>query len=1055
MSEDASSPPPYEVFVSFRGPDVRHGFLSHLNVAFTQKNILAFVDDKLQRGDEISASLLGAIERSLMSLVIFSENYAFSRWCLDELVKIIDCKRENGQIVVPVFYHVDPSDVRNQRGSYGNALAELEEKYNLTKAQSWRSALAEAANLSGFHSSNFKNDAELIEEIIKCVLKTMNDLHQVNSKVYVGSDSKVLVGIDKRIAHLILLLDLESEGVRLIGIWGMGGIGKTTIAKEAFKRLHAKYHASCYLEEVSKKVERNEKESLKQELYSTLLEEDLKIEKTNELPKYAKIRLGRMKVLIILDDVRQVEHLQELVGDHKWFGSGSRIIVTTRDRHVLTNEADDIYEVGELDFDEAHRLFNLNAFKENHIKMEYNEVSKRMVNYAKGIPLVLEVLGGLVRGKDIDVWKSKLSKLEKILDKKLLNLLRLSYDDLDREEQKNFLDLGYYESDDSVLDGLERLKDKALITISEDKVISVHDIIREMAWEIVRQESIEEPENRSRLWDPKDIRKVLEKDKGSKSIRGITVHMSAIKKLNLSPDVFAKMSNLKFLDFHSEDYSDRVDLPQGLQPFPTELRYLRWMTYPLKFLPEKFSAENLVLFDLSYSRVEKLWLGVQDLVNLKDVKLHASIFLKELPDFSKATNLEVLDLRDCGWLTSVHPSIFTLEKLEKLYLSGCTSLTKLTIHTHLSSLQYLTLRGCHMLKEFSVTSENMIELDLGFTAINALPSSIGHQSKLEILRLAETCIESLPATIKNLTRLQYLDIMYCKDLRALPELPSSIEKLYASHCSSLKTILFPLTLAAQLKENRKIVEFWNCLKLDKHSRKAIGLNAQINMMKFAHQRHLSALEGNHVEDYEDYDAKVKYVYPGSSVPEWLEYRTTKDYVAINISSASHSPLLGFIFCFIIPKDTSRAFRVKLMITISDDERGEDEGFNIKFDVFRPLVGVASDHVFIAYDERCSRYLNSRAQNQTRFKILVKAVLPYKETKKRLGSYDVLVVLKGFGVSPINASAYFKFIQQMEFPVYTLNTLLSFNKWSWAAVIATTLCIPFLWFKIKDLIKKLQ
>ncbi|KAG5054023.1 hypothetical protein JHK85_006533 [Glycine max] len=138
----------YDVFVSFRGEDIRQGFLGYLTEDFHQKQIHAFIDDKLEKGDEIWPSLVGAIQGSLISLTIFSENYSSSRWCLEELVKIIECRETYGQTVIPVFYHVNPTDVRHQKGSYEKALAEHEKKYNLTTAQNWRHALNKAADLS-------------------------------------------------------------------------------------------------------------------------------------------------------------------------------------------------------------------------------------------------------------------------------------------------------------------------------------------------------------------------------------------------------------------------------------------------------------------------------------------------------------------------------------------------------------------------------------------------------------------------------------------------------------------------------------------------------------------------------------------------------------------------------------------------------------------------------------------------------------------------------------------------------------------------------------------
>lgn len=142
----------YDVFISFRGIDTRYNFTSHLHKALLQKNIETYVDDRLDRGDEIEHALLNAIEESKVSIIIFSENYASSSWCLDELVHILRCKEKNRQIVVPVFYHVTPSQVRRQSGSYGVAFAKLEERFKdkEDKLNQWRDPLTKAANLSGW-----------------------------------------------------------------------------------------------------------------------------------------------------------------------------------------------------------------------------------------------------------------------------------------------------------------------------------------------------------------------------------------------------------------------------------------------------------------------------------------------------------------------------------------------------------------------------------------------------------------------------------------------------------------------------------------------------------------------------------------------------------------------------------------------------------------------------------------------------------------------------------------------------------------------------------------
>ena len=140
----------YDVFLSFRGEDTRYNFTSHLYKALCDKGFNTFIDDdNLQKGEEISIELLKAIELSMISIVVFSENFASSTWCLNELVKILECKNF-GQIVLPVFYKVNPSEVRKQEGKFGIALTKHEEKHNKDKVQSWRAALTKATDLVGF-----------------------------------------------------------------------------------------------------------------------------------------------------------------------------------------------------------------------------------------------------------------------------------------------------------------------------------------------------------------------------------------------------------------------------------------------------------------------------------------------------------------------------------------------------------------------------------------------------------------------------------------------------------------------------------------------------------------------------------------------------------------------------------------------------------------------------------------------------------------------------------------------------------------------------------------
>ncbi|XP_021831084.1 disease resistance protein RLM3-like isoform X2 [Prunus avium] len=159
----------YDVFISFRGEETRDGFTSHLHKALLRKNIETYMDDRLEKGDDIGPALLKAIERSKIALVIFSEDYASSTWCLKELVHILGCKKKHGQIVIPIFYRIDPSHVRKQKSTY--AL-----KGSRDEVANWRAALEEAANISGFYDlrKTGSTEAEFVEEVVQDVLTKLN-----------------------------------------------------------------------------------------------------------------------------------------------------------------------------------------------------------------------------------------------------------------------------------------------------------------------------------------------------------------------------------------------------------------------------------------------------------------------------------------------------------------------------------------------------------------------------------------------------------------------------------------------------------------------------------------------------------------------------------------------------------------------------------------------------------------------------------------------------------------------------------------------------------------
>lgn len=147
----------YDVFLSFRGEDTRNTFVGHLYSALEQEGIFAYKDDEtLPRGESIHPSLMKAIEESQIAIIVFSKNYCDSSWCLDELSYIMKCRDTRGQIVMPIFYDVNPAQVRKPKRKYGEVFAK-HELDNKTKVESWRKALVDASNLSGWEPKHIAN----------------------------------------------------------------------------------------------------------------------------------------------------------------------------------------------------------------------------------------------------------------------------------------------------------------------------------------------------------------------------------------------------------------------------------------------------------------------------------------------------------------------------------------------------------------------------------------------------------------------------------------------------------------------------------------------------------------------------------------------------------------------------------------------------------------------------------------------------------------------------------------------------------------------------------
>nr|BAE98908.1 disease resistance like protein [Arabidopsis thaliana] len=608
------------------------------------------------------------------------------------------------------------------------------------------------------------------------------------------------------------LLCLDSKEVRMVGIWGPSGIGKTTIARALFARLSRHFHCSVYIDRafVSKSMasysranpdDYNMKLHLQETFLSTILgKQNIKIDHLGALGE----RLKHQKVLLFIDDLDQQVVLNALAGQIQWFGGGSRIIVVTNDKHLLISHGiENIYQVCLPSKELALEMLCRYAFRQNTPPDGFKKLAVEVVRHAGILPLGLNVLGSYLRGRNKRYWMDMLPRLRKGLDGKIQKALRVGYDGLDNKkdeaifrhiaclfnfEKVNDIRLLLADSDLNFNIGLENLVDKSLVNVRSN-IVEVHCLLQEMGREIVRAQSNEAGE-REFLMDTEDICDVLDDNIGTKKMLGISLDVDEIDhELNVHEKAFQGMRNLRFLNIYTKALMSgqkiRLHLPENFDYLPPKLKLLCWDKYPMRCLPSSFRPENLVKLKMQESELEKLWEGVGSLTCLKDMDLEKSKNLKEIPDLSMATNLKTLNLKYCSSLVKISSSIQNLNKLTKLNMEGCTNLETLPAGINLKSLHRLDLRGCSRLRMFPDISNNISVLFLDKTSIEEFPSNL-HLKKLFDLSMQQMNSEKLWEGVQPLTCLMKMlspplaknfNTLYLSDIPSLVELPCGIQNL--------------------------------------------------------------------------------------------------------------------------------------------------------------------------------------------------------------------------------------------------------------------------------------
>ncbi|XP_019158108.1 PREDICTED: disease resistance protein TAO1-like [Ipomoea nil] len=840
----------WDVFLSFRGEDTRHGFTDRLYNELVRNGVRTFRDDEeLPRGEEIAPGLIAAIQDSAASIAVISENYASSKWCLEELATILECKR----LMLPVFYEVDPSDVRRQGGAFERDFRNHQMTVDAGRILRWREAMTKAGNKSGWDSSVW-DEPTLIQSLVKKVLSKLN-----NTPLGVA---KYQVGLHSRVDELLRKLDVKGNGVRMLGLYGMGGIGKTTLAKALFNKLVFHFKKRSFVSNVREISRQSDGlATLQSKLIGDLKSKVIGDLNPDSLPTIPDIAVGIRKikqciesapVVVFLDDVDNLKQLQVLAGGKDWFYEGSRIIITTRDMQVLVGNVDEIVEVKELSFQESLQLFSYHAFGREEPSKSFKDISEKIVSLTTGLPLGLEVFGSfLFYKKRLRDWEDALQKLEQIRPGEVQDVLEISFNALDEQEKRIFLDLSCLFVDkkfmrEDAIDifngcgfsaetAITDLTAKSLVKIIDGNVLWMHDQLRDMGRQIVHHENYRDPSEHSRLWDYHEIMNILKNLKGTKMIEGITIDFEKkddlasqkVQQINLqkryrSPSAIAHLKQSYNKHFgHAAGEEDGIlntrafkamanlrllrinyaELLGNFKFFPAEMKWLQWKGCPLQCIPSEFWPRDIAVLDLSDSNITHVWNKKRlDSFRYKmGEKLHVlnlsnCYFLEELPDLT-GIPLEKLNLENCKKLVKIHPSIGNLSTLIYLNLKGCENLMLFPNDVSgLKHLEKLILSDCSSLSELPEDLsglKSLKELLVNRTLIGTLPKSVYRLKILEIFNL-DNCsrLRVLPESIGSLNSLRQLSL----NRSALREMPESVgmltnlETLSLRYCGSLSSI---------------------------------------------------------------------------------------------------------------------------------------------------------------------------------------------------------------------------------------------------------------------------
>ncbi|KAJ0586405.1 putative TIR domain, P-loop containing nucleoside triphosphate hydrolase [Helianthus annuus] len=757
----------HDVFLSFRGEDTRKTFVDHLYSALVDRQIRTFKDDEtFLRGEFISPSLFKAIEESRIAVVIFSKNYANSSWCLEELMHIMKCKDEKELTVIPIFYGVDPSDVRKQRGDFGKAFAQQEEENN-NKVQLWRNKLVDASKISGWEPKNIANghESKAIKEIADRILDRLFSSHSYNDEH--------LVGLTTRLQELKSRLEIGPSGVLMVGIWGVGG-------SEALAGSHNWFGSGSRV------------------IITTRDEHLLKTHKVDWVYPITLLSPDEAMRLFKRHAYNEKNHPVEE------FETLSLSVVSYANGLPLA-------------------LKVLGTFLYDKDKLEWISALDKLKDFPDS--------------KVMDILKISYDGLEPYQKELFLDIACFFRGRFIGVAMEILEACNFYPKI-----GIKVLRQKALITIVNG-MFDMHDLVQEMGQYIVRGKHPKNPEKHSRVWKNEEIRNICFGHAASmKENDNIEALRYKGDSYNHSSRICKIVSNMKKLRYVDWDGYPASPFPKSFQP--TNLVVLKlsfsmqkdlWngdkhlphlKVLHLEYMWELLNTpdfaglpclQNLTLS--SCSKLKEIHPSLGNHTSLKYVSVSCCYKLKMFPTIVHMENLKTLEIKSCPKICEFPEIKANMKSLVKLCLEyigievlpstigdHCANLISLYLSylDHLKSIEFnfdalkhlkeLELEGLIQLEKtrhqsFHQLLRSLRKLDLGSCRLkdSDFPITIVDLPNLQVLNLSNNDFSRLDFNISQLTQLKFLNLSRCEKLLELPELPSSLTTLKASHCKLLTT----------------------------------------------------------------------------------------------------------------------------------------------------------------------------------------------------------------------------------------------------------------------------